>query len=90
MKKVTYNIIPQGLFKGRNFITPTVLGYWNHNDIYAELSTGRDFNDNVVFGCTFEKLDGDKVVSLHDDSELLYDTERFKAVEYIEEKIKLL
>lgn len=43
---------PLGVFRGTNVMTPNVLGYYKLNIGYAELSTGRGFDGNKLFGVT--------------------------------------
>jgi hypothetical protein len=45
---------PQGVFKGRNFMTPDVLMYFKLRKGYAELSEGTGLNRQPIFGVTVE------------------------------------
>jgi hypothetical protein len=59
MKKVSK---PDGLFRGRNFMTPDVIAYYKLYKGYAELSDGTGFNRQPIYGVTVqgygETLDG--------------------------------
>ena len=47
---------PEGLFKGENFMTPRVLGYYRLRKSlgYAELSRGEGFKHEPIFGVTIQ------------------------------------
>lgn len=38
--------------KGKNFMTPTISGYWAVADYVIELSRGTDFDGNKIYGVT--------------------------------------
>ena len=79
--RVEYNEIPKGTFISRNFFTPQILGYYANRNIYAEISsstnatipTGSIFDK--MFGVTFTKVDGDKIIRLFDESGATYTLE---------------
>lgn len=50
MKKIL--IPPKGVFRGSNFMTPDVLGYYKLRLGYAELSHGRGMSNQPIFGVT--------------------------------------
>jgi len=51
---------PSGVFKGKNFMTPDVLGYWRVPGGYAELSKGAGFErGTTIYGVTCARPDGD-------------------------------
>lgn len=41
-----------GGFKGQNFMTPQILGYYKLAVGYAELSTGTGFHGDTIYGVT--------------------------------------
>lgn len=43
---------PRGLFKGTNFLTPTVLAYYKLGTGWAELSEGRGMSNQLIYGVT--------------------------------------
>jgi hypothetical protein len=45
---------PRGLFRGTNFMTPTVLAYFKlrHGSGWAELSEGRGMSNQLIYGVT--------------------------------------
>ena len=46
-------------FKGKNFITPEVIDYYQSDDYICELSSGPGiFNDKKVYGVTVVAIDG--------------------------------
>lgn len=49
---------PRGLFRGKNFMTPNVLGYYKLREGYAELSEGRGMSNQPIFGVTVKPDDG--------------------------------
>jgi hypothetical protein len=59
MKKVTK---PDGLFRGRNFMTPDAIAYYQLYKGYAELSEGTGMSRQTIYGVTVqgygETLDG--------------------------------
>lgn len=77
---------PSVVFKGKNFITPNVIGYYQNGGIYAELSSGTGFLGNPVFGCTFQRLEDGKAICLDDLSQLFY-TEP-EALVYIDKNLE--
>lgn len=44
--------VPKGTFKGANFMTPSIRGYYKLRKGYAELSEGTGFNHQPIFGVT--------------------------------------
>lgn len=45
---------PSGLFNGRNFMTPEIIGYYKLRKGYAELSEGTGLNHQPIFGVTVQ------------------------------------
>ncbi len=45
----------KSVVKGRNFMTPNVLGYYKIKNGAVELSTGKGFTDNMLYGVTVVK-----------------------------------
>lgn len=43
---------PRGVFQGKNFMTPRILGYYKLAQGYAELSEGRGIDQGRIFGVT--------------------------------------
>jgi hypothetical protein len=43
---------PLGLFKGRNFMTPNITGYYKLRHGYAELSRGEGIDRQPIYGVT--------------------------------------
>jgi len=43
---------PKGVFKGGNFMTPNVLGFYKLRVGYAELSEGTGMDHQLIFGVT--------------------------------------
>lgn len=70
---------PLGLFRGRNFMTPDVLGFYKlRRELgYAELSEGRGIDHQPIFGVTV------KPDTEHKLSKLCHS--RAEALAYIEE-----
>lgn len=63
MRTTRINQIPVGVFKGQNFITPTVVEYrkgmFRGQVAYVEISTGSSMTPGVnCFGVTVHKADG--------------------------------
>jgi len=59
---------PRGVFKGRNFMTPDLLGYARAKKpdakgltVWVELSTGTGFEGEPIFGVTVRNAHGDHV-----------------------------
>lgn len=57
MKQIDYNKTVIGLhrpFFGKNFLTPNIIGYYlsDNGKYMAELSYGRGFSGETVYGCT--------------------------------------
>lgn len=67
---------PEGLFPGRNFMTPEVQGCYKLRKGYAELSEGRGMHNEPIFGVTVRPEDG--------RSKLFHS--RSDALDYIEEQ----
>ena len=44
--------VPAGTFVDRNFMTPTLLGYYKLRKGFAELSTGEGLHREPIFGVT--------------------------------------
>jgi len=81
MKQIDYNKTVIGLhrpFFGKNFLTPNKIGYYlSDNGRYmAELSSGRGFSGETVYGCTVG--DAKTGESLHDLSTVLDSKEDFE------------
>ena len=49
---------PQGLFGGKNFMTPDVINYYKLRKGYAELSEGTGLNYQPIFGVTVQMHGG--------------------------------
>ena len=49
---------PPGLFSGKNFMTPDVLGYYRLRKGYAELSEGTGLSRQPIYGVTVQVRDG--------------------------------
>ncbi len=53
-----YSSPPNGLFKGNNFMTPNISGYYKIDEgVYAELSTGRGIYNEPIWGVTVRPTD---------------------------------
>ena len=56
---------PAGVFRGTNFMTPTVLAYYrgNHHgkSFYAELSEGTGMERQPIYGVTFRTSTGQRL-----------------------------
>jgi len=67
---------PRGMFKGSNFMTPRILGYYAIKDGgFAELSQGEGISRRSIFGVTVEPRSAG-------ESKMFYS--HMQAVEYIE------
>ncbi len=70
MKKIDINDIPIdkiGNFKGRNFVTPILICYYDlGNEIYVELSWGTGLFTDKLFGVTCSNGDGTCFENLKD------------------------
>ena len=52
-------------FKGRNFMTPDYIGFYETGDYVIELSSGSGFSSNMLYGVTVKnKIGHDNVESL--------------------------
>ena len=53
---------PKGVFKGRNFMTPEVLGYtrgtWQGRTVWIEVSKGRGLIGDTIYGVTVRRANG--------------------------------
>jgi hypothetical protein len=49
---------PRGLFQGRNFMTPNIVGYYKLRLGYAELSAGTGITNQAIYGVTCKPDDG--------------------------------
>jgi len=49
----------RGVFRGSNFMTPTILGHYKLREGYAELSTGRGILGGPIWGVTVRRGDGE-------------------------------
>ena len=49
-------IVEQKTFKGRNFITPNVQGYYQVGKFIVELSTGKGIFTDKLYGCTVANI----------------------------------
>lgn len=74
---------PQGVFQGRNFMTPDVLAYYSGTVrgvvVYVELSGGRGIENEPIFGVTVRRANGARPEP--DPSKLFHS--RRRAQEYI-------
>lgn len=57
---------PRQVFRGNNFMTPTVLAYYrlalgSRRVVYAELSEGRGMHGEPIFGVTVRRPNGDRL-----------------------------
>lgn len=56
--------------KGKNFMTPDVSGYWISGNYICEVSHGRDFNNNLIYGVTV--VNGETMQAEHDLSKMFH------------------
>lgn len=76
---------PRGVFRGTNFMTPTVLGYYKlrANFGYAELSSGTGIGREPIFGVTVRDYRGEHVRDGEADRSQLFHS-KSAAIAYIE------
>lgn len=67
----------KSVVKGKNFMTPNVLGYYKVKNGAAELSIGKGFTNNMMYGVTVVKDNEHN----HELSQVFYS--ELKAREYI-------
>lgn len=48
------------IFKGKNFMTPDIITYGKKGKFYYELSEGRGFNHEPIFGVTIRDENGER------------------------------
>ena len=80
---------PRGVFRGSNFMTPSVIGYaqgtYNGRTIWMELSRGTGISQQPIFGVTFRNCDGSNVEKNYkDDPSSVFQTES-SAAEYMKQ-----
>lgn len=57
----TYCTEASKCFKGRNFMTPTIIGYTKSKGRVVEVSCGRNFDGDILFGVTFRTMSGERL-----------------------------
>jgi hypothetical protein len=81
---LTLQTPPRGLFRGRNFMTPDIVGYYKLRDGYAELSVGEGFTRETIYGVTVRpETEGDGIYAANRRSKMFHS--KRAALAYIEE-----
>jgi hypothetical protein len=65
--------------KDKNFMTPDINGYWISGNYICEVSHGRDFSNNLIYGVTV--VNGETMQHEHDLSKMF--TKRKDAFSYV-------
>lgn len=82
---------PQGVFRGSNFMTPDVIGYFRvspyrrYSAVYVEFAKGRGFHGESIYGVSVRRANGEMIRD-PDPSKLFHSMRA--ATEYIQNGLK--
>jgi hypothetical protein len=83
-KRAIFNDVYNGQ---KNFMSPTILGFYGNRNMIAEVSTGSGFcTSNPIFGVTFLKFEDGKWIKQHELCKCLNDKDR--AIQYAKNTCK--